>query len=854
MEITVPELSLVVLVGASGSGKSTFADKHFKATEILSSDACRALVSDDENDQTVTNAAFEVLHYIAGQRLALGKLVVVDATNVQQDARRGLLRLAREYHVIPMAVVLDLPQSLCHDRNAHRTNRNFGIHVVRNQVRQLRRSMRSLRREGFRQVHVLRSPEEVASVTFVRQPMWTDKRAETGPFDIIGDIHGCFEETRSLLTTLGYAVSESMRETGIGYSVTPPDGRKAIFIGDLVDRGPDSPGVLRLVMDMVEDGVGICVPGNHETKLQRKLSGRNVKLTHGLAETMEQFEGESEVFIARVKSFIPALISHYVLDRGRLVVAHAGMKEAYQGRGSGTVRAFALYGETTGETDEYGLPVRYDWASEYRGDAMVVYGHTPVSEAEWLNNTICIDTGCVFGGKLTALRYPEKELVHVPAARQHYEPVKPLAARDSSTLAARHEHDDMLDIEDALGKRRIQTEWGRTVILTEDRTLAALEVMSRFAVHPKWINYLPPTMSPCETTAKANLLEHPEEALDYYRRQGTDTVVCEEKHMGSRAVIQICRDAEAARDRFGIETGEIGVCYTRTGRRFFNAKSLEAQFLDRLCMAISRAGLWEELQTTWLTLDCELMPWSVKAMDLIRTQYAAVGAAANASLSASIDVLIRAQARGLPVDGMLDEQRRRLEMVARYATAYRGYCWEVESIEQLRLAPFHLLASEGGTHIDKHHRWHMDTLARLSSSADKVFVATPYKTVNLDDRGECDDVTSWWEELTAAGGEGMVIKPLDFVAKGRKGYVQPALKCRGPEYLRIIYGPEYSREENVERLRSRGLGAKRQLALREFFLGLEGLQRFIRKEPARKVHECALGVLALESEPLDPRL
>ena len=206
-------------------------------------------------------------------------------------------------------------------------------------------------------------------------------------------------------------------------------------------------------------------------------------------------------------------------------------------------------------------------------------------------------------------------------------------------LAARHEYDDMLDIEDALGKRRIQTEWGRTVILTEDRTLAALEVMSRFAVHPKWINYLPPTMSPCETTAKANLLEHPEEALDYYRRQGTDTVVCEEKHMGSRAVIQICRDAEAARDRFGIETGEIGVCYTRTGRRFFNAKSLEAQFLDRLCMAISRAGLWEELQTTWLTLDCELMPWSMKAMDLIRTQYAAVGAAANASLSASIDVL-----------------------------------------------------------------------------------------------------------------------------------------------------------------------------------------------------------------------
>ena len=854
MQITVPELSLVVLVGASGSGKSTFAEKHFKATEILSSDDCRALVSDDENDQTVTNQAFQVLHYIAGKRLSLGKLVVVDATNVQQDARRGLLRLAREYHVIPMAVVLDLPEPLCRDRNANRTNRNFGSHVVRNQVRQLRRSLRSLRREGFRQVHVLKSPEEVDAVTFVRQPMWTDKRAETGPFDIIGDIHGCLEETRSLLTKLGYAVSDSKRETGASYSVTPPDGRKAIFVGDLVDRGPDSPGVLRLVMDMVEAGVAICVPGNHETKLLRKLSGRNVKLTHGLAATMEQLEGESEAFIARVKSFIDGLISHYVLDRGRLVVAHAGMKEAYQGRGSGTVRAFALYGETTGETDEYGFPVRYDWASEYRGDAMVVYGHTPVSQAEWLNNTICIDTGCVFGGKLTALRYPEKEMVHVPAARQHYEPVKPLVPRDSSSLAARHEDDDMLDIEDVLGKRRIQTEWGRTVILTEDRTLAALEVMSRFAVHPKWINYLPPTMSPCETTAKANLLEHPEEALDHYRSRGVDTVVCEEKHMGSRAVIQICRDAAAARDRFGIDTGEIGVCYTRTGRRFFNARSLETQFLDRLCAAISRAGLWQELQTTWLTLDCELMPWSMKAMDLIRTQYAAVGAAANASLSASIDVLAQARSRGVAVDGMLQEHRQRLEMVARYSTAYRGYCWEVKSIEQLKLAPFHLLASEGGAHLDKDHRWHMETLARLSSPTDEVFVATPYKTVNLNDRDACDDVTRWWEQLTTDGGEGMVVKPLDFVPRGRNGYVQPAIKCRGPEYLRIIYGPEYSRKEHIERLRSRGLSAKRQLAMREFFLGLEGLQRFIRKEPGRKVHECALGVLAMESEPVDPRL
>ena len=854
MEITVPDLSLIVLIGASGSGKSTFARKHFKPTEVLSSDECRALISDDESDQTITNDAFEVLHYIASKRLTLGKLVVVDATNVQQDARRGLLRLAREYHVIPMAIVLNIPERLCKDRNTNRPDRNFGAHVVRNQVQQLRKSLRSLKREGFRQIHVLKSPEQVDSVTFVRQPMWTDKRTERGPFDIIGDIHGCFDETRELLKNLGYSVSETTLESGIRYSVSPPNGRKAIFLGDLVDRGPNSPGVLRLVMDMVDDGIAICVPGNHEIKLQKKLSDKNVKMTHGLAETMEQLAGESEMFISRVKSFIARMISHYVLDEGRLVVAHAGMKESYQGRGSGAVRSFALYGETTGETDEYGLPVRYDWASEYRGDAMVIYGHTPVVQTEWLNNTICIDTGCVLGGKLTALRYPEKELVQVSATRQHYKPIKPLGETVSSNLAAQHEHDDVLDIEDALGKRHIQTEWGKTVILTEERTLAALEVMSRFAVHPKWINYLPPTMSPSATSTKANLLEHPEEALDYYRKQGIETVICEEKHMGSRAVIQICRDADAVRDRFGIETGEIGICYTRTGRRFFNTYSLETAFLDRLCKAVSRAGLWDELQTTWLTLDCELMPWSIKAIELIQTQYAAVGAAAKASLSASIDLLTQAQARGLPVDGLLDEQMQRLKMAAQYVSAYQVYCWNVESIDNLRLAPFHLMASESAAHIDKNHRWHMDILARLALPEYGIFVATPYKTVNLNDRAECDDVIRWWEQLTTDGGEGMVVKPLNFVAKGEKGHVQPALKCRGPEYLRIIYGPEYSRVENLERLRSRGLSTKRQMALREFFLGLEGLQRFVRKEPIRKVHECVMGVLALESEPVDPRL
>jgi protein phosphatase len=378
-----------------------------------------------------------------------------------------------------------------------------------------------LKREGFRHVAVLGSPEEIAAAEVARKPLWNNRRHDSGPFDIVGDVHGCFDEAVALLRKLGYRVQDDQAAPMARH----PEGRRAFFVGDLVDRGPKSPAVLRLVMAMVGAGTALCIPGNHDIKLKRKLDGRDVRLTRRLAETLAQLEAEPAEFVEEVRSFIGDLVSHCVLDGGKLVVAHAGMKESLQGRASARVRELALYGET----DEYGLPVRHDWAADYRGRARVVYGHTPVAGAEWINNSICIDTGCVFGGALTALRYPENELVSVSAARMYYEPVKPLA-----------------------GASRETTE-----------------------------------------------------------------------------------------------------------------------------------------------------------------------------------------------------------------------------------------------------------------------------------------------------------RPL---MRGKKGLVQPALKCRGKEYLRIVYGPEYTLDEHLERLRGRGLGAKRSLALREFALGLEGLHRFVEKEPLYRVHECVFGVLALESEPVDPRL
>jgi protein phosphatase len=848
MTFTIPELSLVVLIGPSGCGKSTFARKHFKPTEVLSSDGFRALVSDDENDQSATDDAFSALHYVAARRLSRGRLTVIDATNVQPEARKPLVALAREYHVLPVAIVLDLPERVCHERNRSRPDRDFGPHVVRNQKSQLHRSLRGLGREGFRHVHVLKTQEEVDAAALQRQPLWNNRRSERGPFDIIGDVHGCCDELEELLEHLGYTRNGN-------WAWSHPAGRRAIFVGDLVDRGPRIADTLKTVMAMSQAGSALCVPGNHDIKLKRKLEGRDVTVSHGLDRTLAELEQQPPEFRTTVQQFIDALVSHYVFDEGRLVVAHAGMKEEMQGRGSAKVRDFALFGETTGDTDEFGLPVRYNWASEYRGRASVVYGHTPVPEPEWLNRTINIDTGCVFGGRLTALRWPEKELVSVPARATYAEPSRPfLPPPTAAGLNAQQANDDLLDIEDVRGKRLVTTRLHRSVTIREENAAAALEVMSRFAANPKWLIYLPPTMSPSETSTREGLLEHPVEAFSYYRSNGVSQVVVEQKHMGSRAIIIACRDEDAARERFGVVEAEAGICYTRTGRRFFEDVVLERELLATVRAALDASGFWKRFNTDWVCLDCELMPWSAKAMELIRQQYASVGTAARVGLGETVRALETASTRGIDVAALLERHKVRLNLAERFARAYRNYCWPVESLRDIRVAPFHVMATEGGVHAGKDHVWHMNTIRSFVTEDSGLLMNTPFHVVDLADPASETAATTWWEKLTDAGGEGAVVKPLAFVATGSRGLLQPAVKCRGREYLRIIYGPEYTLPEHLEHLRDRGLSGKRSLALREFALGIEGLERFVQREPLRRVHECVFGVLALESEPVDPRL
>lgn len=859
MNLNLPESGLVILIGPSGSGKTTLARKLFHETEIISSDQCRALVADDPSSQSASRDAFDVLQLIAAKRLKRNLLTVADATSVQEKDRAALQQLAREQDSLCSAIVMNMSEDVCQERNRQREDRRTPPHAIAAQSRHLRRTLRNIRKERFHRVHYINGPEQAGDVTVTRVSLWSNKKDLTGPFDIIGDVHGCAGELHELLGKLGYRAEEIPdSESGVPARKTfrHPEGRTAVFLGDLADRGPNVPEVFRTVMDMTQAQTALCVPGNHDDQLVRKIKGRKVDMAHGLAESMAELEQEPPEFAQQIRAFIDGLPSYYLLDGGKLAVAHAGLLEEYQGKASPRVRDFCLYGDTLGESKGQGRQARNNWAQDYRGAALVVHGHLAASrEPQRTNNVINIDTGCVYGGQLTALRYPEMELVQVAAHAVHFQYETPPGEQPKGPME--NGASAILRAEDATGQQEVWTRLNGKVRPRPENAAAALETFGRFTLNPKWLVYIPPTMAPTRAADLPGTLERPEEALKYYRNAGVDTVVCEEKHMGSRAVLILGQDRNALEKRFGatLPGAAPGVCYTRTGRRFFDDPELENEILSRAAAAAGQAGLWERLESPWAILDCEIMPWSLKAESLIRREFDPVGVAALAALGETERLLETARARGVDTAAENGVTAQRAQAARRYTAAYNRYRTAVNGPEDIQIAPFHLMAAEGRPLTGMNHLWHMEQ-AEILAAQPGPFIPTRHLAVNLQDEEQCDSAVRMWEELTAAGGEGMVFKPLDFIPerKGRGGMPQPAVKCRGSEYLRIIYGPEYNLPETVEKLKNRRIDGKQSLALREFALGIEGLERFAKGEEFHRIHECAFAVVALESEPIDPRL
>lgn len=839
--IGLPDPSLVLLFGARGAGKSTFARRFFDSSEIVSLEECRRMVGDDVAAKP-SNDAMELFQTIVQNRLYAGKLVVVDADNSNAELRRSLVTLARRHHLFAIGIALRIDERICIERNASRSDCVVSPYDVKRGVEAVRKMIESYGREGIRDMHVLDSPEAMDQAVVKRHRLWTDKRDDAGPFDIIGDVHGCADELEVLLELLGYRISWGA-EFSHGVHVEAPAGRRVIFLGDLIDRGPRIVDSLRLAMSMVQSGAAICVPGNHEAKLLKKLRGKPVSITHGLAETLAEFERMPASFHDDVACFIDKLVGHYMLDGGRLCVVHAGIKTNMQGRSSSAAREFGLYGDTTGETDEYGLPVRHEWANEYHGRAAIVYGHTPMLTAEWLNNTICIDTGCVFGGALTALRYPEREIVSVPAAKRYFEPKKPLVPRVSQagSMGDKAPEDGLsLDVLRAAGV--IKTRFRYDVAIPEEQhVFAVLEMLSRFGVDPRWLVYVPPVVSPVDASDRPGLLEHPAEAFAYYQHNGVTHVVCQEKRAGVPVVVSVCRDAHAARMAFGVNDGRTGIIHTRTGRPVFANRQVEDVWVERCRLAAEKAKIFES-HGPFVTFEARLS----KRIEPPRFS-------SNAqAFQVILDAVARTASRGVDVRALGERLERRKERLSQYHNAFAHRAETQVNPHEIGIAPLCVLATDEVSWFARPHAEHEALLKRLVQADAALFAAVPAIEVQIGDAESEHRALTAWDHWTTQGAEGMLVKPMVFQRNSRPGLVLPALACRGAEALQRIQGPEYDVEGNLERLRTRSLSALRSRALAQFALGMEAVERFVGREPLSRIHVCVSAALALECQSSEP--
>lgn len=864
MRIQLPYAGIVLLVGPSNSGKSTWLkqlieDETIRPSEVVSSDDYRKLVGDvehidwkghppDEADtlyeayQDISTEAFALMTSLIEARARLNKLTIIDATHLYASDRKTYIELARRLHQPIYALVLDVEQHTLLERDQQRDFPRGGRRV-KQQVQVFNREKRSMKREGFDQLHIVADVEKVELVRQMNNPLHIS--ADHG-IDVIGDIHGCFDEFIELLGRLGYIQNEE------GLYVHP-EGRTFLSLGDIMSRGPKSLDTILFFIRHVEAGVAKMIDSNHGWKVLRWLEGRNVTMKHGdelFVEELHAFEEENgaeltEALKSSMKRLLKHAPSHYVLTKHDIptaVCVHAGIRDEFIGKSSREISDFCRYGDNDG-FDDAGKPIRKDWTVHHRSNKLIIWGHDPRPRPLRLNQTINIDQGVVFGGRLTAFRYPEQTIVQVEA-KQDYAQVddNPLAMLEAKRL-------DPPNIGKFMNGYTVETEAIGAVKVSKETALPSIDLVSHHTVPLEELVYIPPTMSPTpKPAAEEGYLEHPNEAIAYYRELGITRLIAEKKHMGSRAILLLFKNEDAAEQAIGRRTK--GIIYTRSGRRFFESEQ-ELEVVTRLHQSLTSNDYFTSHQTEFVLLDAEILPWNLKARELIRHQYAHVAEQAlldreqlKRSLESAVD----------RVDGVREwyrEVSQKLEQAETFKQAFQTYCWDVEDLNAIKIAPFHVLAHSEETFFDKTHEWHM-TMNQRFSEMDELFLATDYRII--EDAETETDVIEWWKTMTEDGHEGIVIKPERFLTQVEGKLIQPAIKVRGRKYLSIIYGMDYLEPDNLKRLKKRNVSKKQKLALREFALGIEGVKRFVERESLERYHECVLATLAMEAEPVDPRL
>ncbi|MFD4929486.1 polynucleotide kinase-phosphatase [Peribacillus butanolivorans] len=863
MQIVLPHAGIVLLIGPSNSGKSTWLKSMIEKEEILpsevvSSDAFRVLVSDiefidwrgrpkDEADnlmdeyQSISGEAFSMMDSVIEARCRLNKLTFIDATNLHPDDRKRYISLAQKNNVPILSIVLDIPEEDLLVRDEQREHPR-GKRRIKQQYQTFKREKRVLKKEGYSSLYTLKGTEDIQ---VIRRTNPIEKDIQNG-IDIIGDIHGCYKEMILVLEKLGYQKNEE----GL---YLHPEGRKFVSIGDVMSRGPESLKTMLFFYEHVQKDVAYMIDSNHGWKIARWLDGRDVTLNHGDEKVEEEFKAYEEEYGSEkaeetkqaLKEFLLQAPSHYVFTKNdvqTLVCVHAGIKDAFIGKQSEAVRDFCRYGDTNG-FDEKGKPVRKDWYISHKKSSLIVWGHDPKPQPLLINNTINIDQGVVFGGALTAFRYPEGEFISVQASQDFS------GADDNPLREWEKNRLNPPNIGKFINGYSVLTEKMGEIKIHQDIVKPAIDTVSHFTIPIEQLIYIPPTMSPTPSpSALENYLEHPKEAIDYYRSHGIQTMIAEKKHMGSRAILFLFKDTEAAKKHTGFES--LGVIYTRTGRRFFDVAT-EEELVLKINQDLHESGYFEKYDTDYVLLDAEIMPWNLKAKELISSQYAHVSENAILDRTMLKEKIAEAARENMELKGWLEEYEQKLENAYTFKEVFQKYCWEIEDINSIQIAPFHVLAHSNETFFDQPHTWHME-MNREFAIRSSLFVETEYKLITSEASEE--EVIKWWQDITSEGHEGIVIKPEFYISRNKGKLLQPAIKVRGRKYLNIIYGMDYLLPKNLERLKSRNTGKKQKLALREFSLGIEGIQRYVKGESIERVHECVLGTLAMESDPVDPRL
>ncbi|WP_342471744.1 AAA family ATPase [Metasolibacillus sp. FSL H7-0170] len=859
MQLHLPHAAIVLCIGPSNSGKSTFlqnlvANNSIALSEIVSSDDYRMTVADIdfinfqgaskqeadllyEQYAAISAETFHIMEQIIIARAKLNRLTFVDATHLNAKEREIYFAIAKRQHIAIYGLLFDVPleQLLARDKERQRPR---GAARIKQQVRKLKDEKRLLKKEPFTKLYTIR-PEEQVEV--IRHP--SDLHIELGAgVDIIGDIHGCYDEMMALIKKLGY-----IEENGL---YKHPEGRKLISVGDIMSRGPKSLATMQFWLRQIESGLSYMTDSNHGWKIARWLDGKSVQLAHGdemVEQEMQHFEqqhGANDT--AQLKERLAKMLlhapSHYIILEngiGKAIVTHAGIKDHYIGKNSPRIRDFCRYGDVIGTSDT-GRPIRADWYTNHQTSELIIWGHEPKLKPLKINNTINIDQGVVFGGQLTALRYPEGTLEAVDAYENY------AGEQQNPLLEAAEKHFQAPNIYAFLNGFEVATTHGENVWIGDGYAKAAIDTISHYTVPMEQLVYIPPTMSPTpQTSQHEDYLEHPLEAFAYYKKHGLTQLIAEKKHMGSRAIFLLFKDEQIAKEWVDSET--LGIITTRTGRAFF-APEAHAIIVQKLHAELVAKNYFEKMGTDFVLLDAEILPWNLKAQSLIDKQYAHV---AEHALMDRQKLATKLQTTLVDVADWQKQYKELLRNAVRFDAVYQNYCWSVDDLSSIQVAPFHILAHSNGTCFHQPHTWHMEMNHWLAQNS-TIFIPTEYKVI--ENEQDEQKVIEWWEEMTAVGHEGIVIKPLAFIPKSKGKLIQPAIKVRGREYLRIIYGMDYTDPQQLTQLKKRNPSKKMKHALQEFALGLEGIERFVQKESMARIHECVLATLALESDAVDPRL